>query len=47
MLRARWFHQLLEHGVFVAPSGYETMFPSLAHEQSHIDAIVDATLSPE
>jgi glutamate-1-semialdehyde 2,1-aminomutase len=44
---ARWFHHLLDHGVFVAPSGYETMFPGLAHDQSSIDATVNATLSPE
>ncbi len=46
-LYARWFHHLLGKGVFVAPSGYEAMFPGLAHAQSHIDAIVDATVSPD
>ena len=38
---ARFFHGLLDRGVFVAPSGYETLFPSLAHT----DADVDATLA--
>jgi glutamate-1-semialdehyde 2,1-aminomutase len=28
---ARYFHSLLDQGVYVAPSSYETMFPSLAH----------------
>jgi len=38
---ARWFHALLDEGVFVAPSGYEALFTSLAHS----DAIVDATVA--
>lgn len=38
---ARWFHGLLDRGVYVAPSGYEAAFPSLAHT----DAIVDETLA--
>jgi glutamate-1-semialdehyde 2,1-aminomutase len=28
---ASFFHGLLDRGVYVAPSGYEAMFPSLAH----------------
>ena len=28
---ARFFHGMLERGVYLAPSGYETFFPSLAH----------------
>lgn len=36
------FHGLLDRGVFVAPSGYETMFPSLAHDESLIDIAVEA-----
>jgi glutamate-1-semialdehyde 2,1-aminomutase len=39
---ARLFHGLLDHGVFVAPSGYETMFPSLAHTDANIDATLAA-----
>ncbi len=46
-LYARWFHHLLDHGVFVAPSGYETMFTGCAHERSHVDELVDATIAPE
>jgi len=39
---ARLFHSLLEQGVFFAPSGYETLFPSLAHTDADIDATIDA-----
>jgi glutamate-1-semialdehyde 2,1-aminomutase len=39
---ARFFHGLLDRGVFFAPSGYETLFPSLAHNTADIDATVDA-----
>jgi glutamate-1-semialdehyde 2,1-aminomutase len=46
-LYSRWFHHLLRKGVFVAPSSYEAMFPGLAHDPSHISAIVDATVAPE
>src|SRR5262249_23773616 len=35
---ARFFHGLLDRGVFVAPSGYETLFPSLAHTDADVDA---------
>jgi glutamate-1-semialdehyde 2,1-aminomutase len=33
---ASFFHDLLERGVYVAPSGYEAMFPSLAHGDDEI-----------
>jgi glutamate-1-semialdehyde 2,1-aminomutase len=33
---ASFFHGLLERGVYVAPSGYEAMFPSLAHGDDEI-----------
>jgi glutamate-1-semialdehyde 2,1-aminomutase len=39
---ARFFRSLLGAGVFVAPSGYETLFPSLAHANADIDAALDA-----
>jgi glutamate-1-semialdehyde 2,1-aminomutase len=39
---ARWFHGMLERGVFFPPSGYEALFPSLAHGDTEIDAIVAA-----
>jgi glutamate-1-semialdehyde 2,1-aminomutase len=39
---ARVFHALLDRGVFFAPSGYETLFPSLAHSDADIDATIAA-----
>ncbi len=38
---AHFFHQMLDAGIFLAPSGYETLFVSLAHT----DAIIDATIA--
>ena len=38
---ARFFHALLDRDVYFAPSGYETLFVSLAHD----DAAADATAS--
>ena len=37
---ARFFHGMLDRGVYFAPSGYETCFVSLAHT----DAIIERTL---
>ena len=39
---SRFFHALLDAGVFVAPSGYETLFPSLAHDGADVDATIAA-----
>jgi glutamate-1-semialdehyde 2,1-aminomutase len=39
---ARMFHGLLDRGVYFAPSGYETLFPSLAHTDADIDATIEA-----
>jgi glutamate-1-semialdehyde 2,1-aminomutase len=39
---ARFFHALLDAGVYVAPSGYETLFPSLAHTITDIEQTLDA-----
>ena len=39
---ARFFHVLLDAGVYFAPSGYETLFPSLAHDDADIDATIAA-----
>jgi len=39
---ARFFHGLLDRDVFFAPSGYETLFVSLAHGDAHADAAADA-----
>jgi len=34
---ASFFHRLLDRGVYVAPSGYEAMFPSLAHGDAELE----------
>jgi glutamate-1-semialdehyde 2,1-aminomutase len=36
------FRGLLERGIYVAPSQYECMFPSLAHGDDEIDATIEA-----
>src|SRR5439155_5873991 len=36
------FRGLLERGVYVAPSQYECLFPSLAHGDDEIDATIEA-----
>jgi glutamate-1-semialdehyde 2,1-aminomutase len=41
---ARVFHSLLAQGVYFAPSGYETLFPSLAHSAADIDTTIDAVV---
>jgi len=39
---ARLFHGLLDRGVYFAPSGYETLFPSLAHTDADIEQTIEA-----
>ena len=39
---AELFRHLLEHGIYMAPSQYECMFPSLAHGDEEIDATIEA-----
>ncbi len=39
---AQLFHHLLRAGHFLAPSGYETLFVSLAHEDEHLDETLAA-----
>ena len=41
---ARFFHGLLDRDVFFAPSGYETLFVSLAHDDADADATASATI---
>ena len=36
------FRHLLERGIYVAPSQYECLFPSLAHGDDEIDATIAA-----
>jgi glutamate-1-semialdehyde 2,1-aminomutase len=38
----RLFRHLLDSGIYVAPSQYECLFPSLAHGSGEIGALVDA-----
>ena len=33
---ARFFHGMLDRGVYLAPSAFEAMFPSLAHTDADI-----------
>ena len=39
---AQLFHGLLDRGVYFAPSGYETLFPSLAHTDADIEQTIEA-----
>ncbi len=38
----RYFHQMLNHGINLAPSQFEAAFMSLAHSTEDIDATIDA-----
>ncbi|MGB2080000.1 MAG: glutamate-1-semialdehyde 2,1-aminomutase [Vibrio sp.] len=38
----RFFHLMLEHGVYLAPSAFEASFMSLAHTPREIEATLDA-----
>jgi glutamate-1-semialdehyde 2,1-aminomutase len=37
-----FFHGMLDRGVYLAPSGYEVIFPSLAHGDAELDQTIDA-----
>ena len=39
---ARLFRHLLDSGVYVAPSQYECLFPSLSHGENEIDELIAA-----
>jgi glutamate-1-semialdehyde 2,1-aminomutase len=39
---ARFFHSMLENGVYLAPSQFETLFVSLAHDDEAIDLTLEA-----
>jgi glutamate-1-semialdehyde 2,1-aminomutase len=41
---ARFFHGMLERGVYLPPSGYEAWFLSTAHSEEDVDQVVDAAL---
>jgi len=38
---AAFFHQLLDRGVALPPSPFESLFPSLAHSHQEIERTVD------
>jgi glutamate-1-semialdehyde 2,1-aminomutase len=42
---ASFFHRLLDGGVYVAPSGYEAMFPSLAHGDAELERTLAAAVA--
>lgn len=39
---ARFFHAMLERGIYLAPSGYEVVFTSLALDAAVLDRVVEA-----
>jgi glutamate-1-semialdehyde 2,1-aminomutase len=39
---AEFFRGLLARGIYFAPSGYETLFPSLAHTTADVDRTIEA-----
>jgi glutamate-1-semialdehyde 2,1-aminomutase len=39
---ARFFHAMLDRGVYLAPSQFEAGFVSLAHTEADIDATLNA-----
>jgi glutamate-1-semialdehyde 2,1-aminomutase len=39
---ARFFHAMLERGIYLPPSQFEAMFISLAHNEADIDRTVAA-----
>ncbi len=41
-LHARWFHAMLERGIYLAPSQFECFFVSTAHEVEHIEKTIEA-----
>jgi glutamate-1-semialdehyde 2,1-aminomutase len=41
-LYARFFAEMLQRGVALAPGPYEAMFPGLAHSEAHLEEVVSA-----
>ena len=39
---ARFFHSMLSHGIYVAPSQFELIFVSLAHGEQQIQQTIEA-----
>ena len=42
---AEFFHNLLEHGIYLAPSPFEAAFVSAAHSQDDLEQTLDAIKS--
>jgi len=42
---ARFFHAMLDRGVWLPPSGYEACFLSAAHTEAEVDAVIAAAAS--
>jgi len=38
----KFYHGMLNEGIYLAPSAYETGFMSMAHQQQHIDQTIAA-----
>ena len=38
----RFFHTMLDHGIYLAPASYEAGFMSAAHGDAHIEQTVEA-----
>jgi glutamate-1-semialdehyde 2,1-aminomutase len=41
-LFAKFFWQMLDRGVWLPPSGYESMFISAAHDESVLERVIEA-----
>jgi glutamate-1-semialdehyde 2,1-aminomutase len=39
---AQFFHAMLDHGIYLPPSQFESWFISLAHTSRHIDTTIQA-----
>ncbi len=44
-LYATFHRSMLEHGVYLPPSAFETLFVSTAHTQPDVDATIEASTS--
>jgi len=44
MLFNRYFHRMLDHGIYLPPSQFEAMFISLAHANADLDATIAAAM---
>ena len=38
---ARFFHEMLDRGVALAPGAYEVLFPGLAHDDDVVDGVIE------